>query len=97
MGGSYNSNLSADEEVEACLAHISPDVDYSAWVGVGMACHAHGASLAVWDSWSRGGTKYKEGEPAKKWASFNGDGVGFGTLVEMAKRNNGGRNPSHGR
>ena len=89
----HNSNLSPDEEAEACLAYISPDAPYDEWVGVGMALKSHGVSPSVWESWSSGGTKYKQGEPLKKWESFNGNGIGFGTLVEMAKRNNGGVSP----
>ena len=93
MGDAHNSNLSPDEEAETCLAYISPDVPYDEWVSVGMALNAHGVSSGIFESWSSGGTKYKPGEPLKKWESFNGDGVGFGTLVEMAKRNNGGVSP----
>jgi len=89
----HNSNLSPDEGAEACLAYISPDAPYDEWVGVGMALKSHGVSPSVWESWSSGGTKYKQGEPLKKWESFNGNGIGFGTLVEMAKRNNGGVSP----
>ena len=89
----HNSNISPDEEAETCLAYISPDVPYDEWVSVGMALNAHGVSSSVFENWSSGGTKYKPGEPLKKWASFNGDGVNFGTLVEMAKRNNGGVSP----
>jgi len=89
----HNSNISPDEEAETCLAYISPDVPYDEWVSVGMALNAHGVSSGIFENWSSGGTKYKPGEPLKKWESFNGDGVGFGTLVEMAKRNNGGVSP----
>ena len=58
-----------------------------------MACHSHGASLSTWDTWSRGGSKYTEGEPESKWASFEGAGVGFGTVVKMATDANAGKNP----
>ncbi len=62
--------------------------DYSDWVRVGMALHAElgGAGLPLWEAWSRRSPKYREGECARKWRSFESGGVGFGTLIAMAKQ-----------
>ncbi len=47
---------------------------YDDWVRVGMALHheTRGSAwaLEVWDRWSAGGQKYRNGEPATKWKSF---------------------------
>ena len=87
------SGMSADEEAVICLSHLNPDMDYGDWLATGMACHSHGASMSTWDAWSRGGSKYTEGEPESKWASFEGAGVNFATLVQMSKDANGGVSP----
>ena len=59
-----------------------------AWVSritaVAVACGTHG--LAV--------LSYINKESARsKWASFSGSGVGFGSIVNMAKDGNGGKSP----
>ncbi len=91
--GSSSSDLSPDDEAGLCLEHISPDIDYDEWVRVGMGLKEHGCSCGVWDSWSSGSQLYKQGECERKWSSFSGTGVGFGTIVNMAKDNNGGKSP----
>lgn len=57
---------------------------------MGMALHAKGHPLEWWESWSATDTKrYRAGECAKKWATFDpgkAGGVGFGTVVELARR-----------
>ena len=88
-----DSGLSADDEAGLCLEHLDPDMDYQEWIMVGMSLKDHGVSCAVWEAWSRSGQSFKDGECERKWAGFNGSGVGFGTVVQMAKDNNGSRNP----
>ena len=72
------------------LKFISPD-SYEDWLNVGMALKHEGLGVDVWDQWSRGSDKYREGECARKWASFNetngGEPITGGTLIAMAKRN----------
>lgn len=53
------------------LDYIDPDESYQKWYQVGMALKKEGYSLKVWDTWSRRGKKYHDGECAKKWTSFN--------------------------
>src|SRR6202034_4531112 len=41
-----------------------------------------------WDKWSRQSPKYEEGEPARRWQSFNGSGgVTVATIFDFAKQN----------
>lgn len=91
--GTNSSDLSPDDEAGLCLQHISPDIDYEEWIRVGMGLKEHGCSCGVWDSWSSGSQLYKQGECERKWASFSGSGVGFGSIVNMAKDGNGGKSP----
>ena len=68
-----------------CLAGIDPrGLGYDEWLGVGMALKKAGATAADWESWSRGDSaRFNDGECARKWAGFKGDGVGVGSLVKM--------------
>ena len=91
--GTNSSDLSPDDEAGLCLQHISPDIDYDEWIRVGMGLKDHGCSCGMWDSWSSGSQLYKQGECERKWASFSGSGVGFGSIVNMAKDGNGGKSP----
>jgi hypothetical protein len=79
------SNFSNDE-VWNMLSYLNPDMPYDDWCKVGMALHEGGYNASLWDSWSASGTKYQQGECYRKWNSFNGSGVSFGTLVHMAKQ-----------
>ena len=54
------------------LNAIPPDCSYDEWLKVGMALKQEGASCSVWDEWSRGGSKYKEGECQKNGNRFEG-------------------------
>jgi RecA-family ATPase len=66
------------------LDAIPPDCGYDEWLKVGMALKHEGASLDIWDRWSSAGSKYKPGECAKKWKSFNRSEVTGGTLLHIA-------------
>lgn len=73
------------EDVISMLACVSPD-DRDTWINVGMALHAGGWPATMWDTWSRGSTKYKMGEPFRKWGGFDGSGgVSMGSLVYLAE------------
>lgn len=78
------------ENISDILVHISPDCCYADWLRVGAALHYEGFPFSLFDSWSRGGSKYKTGEPEKKWNSFRDSGsalVTGATLTAMAKEN----------
>lgn len=76
------------EDIQAALNKIDADCEYSTWVEIGMALHSELGDIGfhIWDSWSRGGSKYNEREMEIKWKSFkSGSGVSIGTLFHHAK------------
>jgi len=75
------------EDVLSMLDFVDPD-ERETWIKVGMALKEGGWPLSIWDTWSRGSHKYKQGEPARKWSGFkDGAGISFGTLVHTAQEN----------
>ncbi|WP_082640443.1 bifunctional DNA primase/polymerase [Aureimonas sp. N4] len=77
-------------EVADLLGHIPPDCGYDEWVQALMAVHAatggSSAGLSLADQWSAGGSKYKRGEVARKWASFRNQGINGATLAALARQ-----------
>jgi len=73
------------------LEHLDPDSSYDDWIRVLMVIHqvTNGSSegLAIADSWSRKGEKYKGLQEIQyKWKSFNnhqGGSVSLATLLKM--------------
>lgn len=67
--------------------------DYEHWVKVGMILKSVDpgpAMLDVWDRWSAQSDKYKSGECARKWQTFNPNGeVGLPTLMRMVRQDGG--------
>ncbi|ABC81611.1 PriCT-2 domain-containing protein [Anaeromyxobacter dehalogenans] len=84
--------LSAQEvdKIRSALDAIDPDVGHDEWLRVGMALHfgfeGSAEGLALWNEWSAGGGKYKNGEPADRWRSFKRNGVTLGSLFHFAKK-----------
>ena len=71
-----------------CLQLINPAaMEYDEWVGVGMALKLAGGTPEEYDEWSRrDASRYKAGEPVRKWNSFKrDDGVSVGSLVKLAR------------
>ena len=59
--------------------------DYHSWIQVGMALHSVSPILfKAWDTWSQLSPKYKSGECAYKWQSFNKTGITIRTLFRLA-------------
>ena len=58
------------------------------WVQVGMGCKAEFGedAFTAWDDWSQSGTGYKAADARSVWRSFRQGGVGFGTVVALAKQ-----------
>lgn len=76
-------------EVDELLSYISPDCSYTEWVSVLMAVHSALGSegLAIADSWSARGQKYRQGEVAKKWKGFSPTGgVNLASLADLARQ-----------
>jgi hypothetical protein len=83
-------------ELEAFLATRDPNCDHDEWVEVGMVLHhetrGSAAGLALYDNWSRKGSKYgesKDGKPAQfpadKWRSFKLDTPNQKTIGEFRR------------
>lgn len=65
------------------------ECDYTEWTQIGMALKACGFGVEVWDAWSAKDPKrYHQGECAKKWATFGGEGVSSGTIIHIAEDHN---------
>lgn len=72
------------------LLHISPDVDYTTWVQIGMGLrNSFGdAAFPIWDNWSSRGSDYPGTKTLRaKWAGFEyrPDGVTVATLFHHAQ------------
>ena len=68
--------------------------EYNLWLAVGMAAYTVSPGpemLAEWDRFSRRSSKYQEGEPARKWQTFNGGPSQIGELIAWAKQDSGWR------
>lgn len=76
--------------LEDALSYIDPNCGYAMWIRVGMAIHSAMPVRGVdyWDKWSRkSDAKYPGTETIrKKWASFEGSGVGVGSIVHHARQ-----------
>jgi hypothetical protein len=64
---------------QEALATLDPDMAMNDWVKVGFAIHdgTHGSAegLWLWDEWSSGGEKYKEGDCSRRWRGFESGGA----------------------
>jgi len=71
----------------SALQALNSTCEYAQWVKIGMAAKSAGISLEQWTAWSQSAENacVDETEYAKKWDSFQGQGVGAGTLVDLAK------------
>ena len=71
----------------AALDFIHPSsLNYHEWLSVITACKQAGLTWQQADSWSRQGSKYKEGEVESRWDGLNLD-VSWGAVVNLAKLN----------
>lgn len=75
--------------VHDLLSHISASCDYGTWYKVGMAIKSAGLPFELWDDWSRSAPDLYPGaeKMRRKWLSFKGGRITFGTLVHMATEN----------
>lgn len=76
------------EIISECLRQISPaSLEYDEWLNVGSAIKHEGGTCEMWDSWSRGDTRYREGEPARKWGGLDKGAapVTIATIVKLCK------------
>lgn len=66
------------EELREMVEALDPDDHHDEWIKVGMAIHhetdGSDEGLELWDEWSSQGSKYREGECARRWDTFGGAG-----------------------
>lgn len=66
------------EELRELVEALDPDDHHDEWIKVGMAIHhetdGSDEGLELWDEWSSQGSKYREGECARRWGTFGGAG-----------------------
>ncbi|MEN9520715.1 MAG: hypothetical protein RLZZ381_3303 [Cyanobacteriota bacterium] len=80
-----SNKLKTVEELVCAINPLYADI-YDDWIRVGMALKDWDEGLlGVWDEWSRNSSKYKPGECAYRWSSFNGTGITFRTIYYYAK------------
>ena len=75
--------------VHDMLSYVSASCTYGTWVKIGMAIKAAGLPFEVWDDWSKTAPDMYPGieKTRRKWLSFKGGKISFGTLVYMATEN----------
>lgn len=74
--------------IAALLSRLHPHRadDYQDWIRVGMALYSHSSALLpLWEDWSRQSSKYKPGECAYKWSTFNPTRISISTLYYLAE------------
>lgn len=80
-----------EEQIITMLNAIDPnDLGYDDWLKMGLSIKSQlndETGLAIWDEWSRKGTRYKSGECDIRWNGFSDFGtVRGGTLFYYAKQ-----------
>ncbi len=76
-------------QAEEMLSYLDPSCNRDEWVAIGMALKSEYGDTAcgLWHDWSsKSATKYKQKDAQTAWRSFNGYGIGIGTLVHKAKQ-----------
>lgn len=75
--------------VAEILGHIPADLPYQDWLVVLMGLHDYfngsEEGLFLADQWSASGAKYRTGEVAAKWLSFQRTGVTFASVAYLAR------------
>lgn len=79
-----------DQDINEMLSYVDPDCYYDQWIRCGMAIHdaTRGMGEALFDSWSRRGSKYPGTEKiTRHWHSFGkaNNPVTIGTLIHYAE------------
>lgn len=77
------------EQIERMLTSIDVnELSYDEWLRIGMAIKSQyqdNDGLAVWDNWSKKGSRYKQNECKTRWYGFSDSGeVRIGTLFFFA-------------
>ncbi|MDP3961293.1 MAG: VapE family protein [Pseudorhodobacter sp.] len=74
--------------VRRALEAITDADDRDQWLKIGMALHSEfgGSDTAfdLWSNWSKQSEKFDAKDQSKKWRSFRRNGIGIGTLYQIA-------------
>ena len=78
------------QRIIEALSYLNPaDFDYDGWLRIGMAIHAEGLPMSVFDEWSKKDpARYSEKDLISTWNSFgkgSGKEVTGGTIIQLAK------------
>jgi hypothetical protein len=88
LGGKQRSLAETVALAEEAIGFVDPG-EYQIWIDIGMACKAGlgAAGYLVWDAWSARSPKYAGPEDtAKRWAGFNPEQIGIGSLFALAEQ-----------
>jgi hypothetical protein len=77
------------DRIAKILAYVTSYDDYESWLKVGMAIKSEvgESGYDLWDKWSAQSDRYDLEVMRHKWDSFKGSGVGFGSVINMAREN----------
>ena len=89
VSSSYNGDGEwSFADVQRMLNCIPPDCSYTDWLNVGFGLHSAGFPCSMWDTWSRCGSKYINGDCDTRWKGFRKDeGRSIGSVVYLAQEN----------
>ena len=79
------------EKARGALGRLDPwrCDDHDEWIRVGLSLTGLGeAGLTLWDEWSQKSPKYQPGECARRWATFDGEGLTIASLHKWANDDN---------
>jgi len=73
------------DDARTALEHLDSS-DRDLWVKLGMALRSEfgDAAYDIWLAWSQRADNFNERAARDSWRSFNGGGIGIGTLIKLA-------------
>lgn len=82
------NHFTPEERAGHALSFISPDIDHSDWIRVGMALKSElgDSGFVMFDEWSKGGQSYQPNAARDAWKSFKASGpITIATLFHLAQ------------
>jgi Primase C terminal 2 (PriCT-2)/Protein of unknown function (DUF3987)/Bifunctional DNA primase/polymerase, N-terminal len=85
---SFNFDAITMQQAGDALGYIDANCNRDDWLKVCFALRDEFGDAAneLWHSWSSGGASYKISDAQAVWRSANGNGIGIGTLIHLAKQ-----------
>ena len=82
---------SKDEIDKSALSYVDPNLEYNDWLVVLIVCKKQGFTMHEMIAWSKGGSKYVEGDVKKRWDKLGTPTqkkeATWGSVVYFAKQN----------